>query len=140
MLRDNHHTAGLTIDSMHDAWPDETRQWRLLIKMKLNRVEQCLAGEIASGMSDLAGWFVDSDQPGIFVDHFQRQRLRNGDSIGRAYQANSGKFSGTDSVFGFNRNIVYRHAAGFDHSLQSEWRIVSQVLSEKRVDSFPTEE
>ena len=140
MLRDNHHAAGLSIDPVHDAGPDESGQRRLLIKVKLDRVKQSLSGKVAAGMSDLSRRFVDCDQPGIFVDHVKRQWLGNGDSVGWADQSDSDEFARTDSVFGFGRNIVHRHATGFDHSLQSEWRIVSQVLAEKRVDSFSAEE
>lgn len=140
MLRDNHHAAGLSIDPVHDAGPDESGQRRLLIKVKLDGVEQSLAGKVAAGMSDLSRRFVDCDQPGIFVDHLQRQWLGNGDSIGRTDQSDADKFAGTDSVFGFGWNIVHRHTAGFDHSLQSEGRVVSQMLAEKRVDSFSAEE
>ena len=56
---------------MHNSGANQSWQRCLLVEVKLDCVEQSLAGEVASGVSYLTGRFVDSDQPGIFVDDFE---------------------------------------------------------------------
>ena len=112
----------------------------MLIEVKLDRVKKRLPVEFATGMSNLAGWFVNGDQPWIFIDDFQRHRRRYGDVVWWTDQSDADEFVWSNPVLVLDRYVVHCHATGFDHSLQPEGRVIPQVLTQKCVDPFSAEE
>ena len=135
MCRDDHQSARLTIESMHDAGANQSRQRSLSIKIELQPVRQRSFLQVACWMRDNTGRLVDDEHPWIFIHQAEGNRLRRVQLVGRFDEPHADTFSGEHTARRRGRGMIDLDVAGGGQSLHPPGRVIAQMFDQKAVNA-----
>jgi hypothetical protein len=129
-------TAGHAIESVNDAWSEESGEVGLFVEVPLEDIGECVLLEVTDGVGDESGGFVDDDDPGIFVDDcdglfgwgwFE-------EFVGWFGESDADGLAGEDAIGGISGLIIDGGESGGDESVESPGGVVAEVSGEEGID------